>query len=204
MLVGGLPAGPTRVLGVQNPSPDPQKPNLSTRFYKIFTQKNLPRAARFSLTTISILFTSLTCNGKSRLNRFYLKVHLHSWEGEPARSMPAKAGVSYFPDLVPCWLDDGTPVSKFLLSDGLSLPGCLGHLPTTSSSWSFSCNCSALGSCLGPACQPTDALHLEMKQENIEPRAKKYETIKSVRHICLGSWQVCFSLIFFPFCTPFI
>ena len=45
---------------------------------KLAQLENLPRAARFSLTTISILITSLTCIGKSRLNIFYLIIHLQS------------------------------------------------------------------------------------------------------------------------------
>ena len=112
--------------------------------------KNLPRAARFRLTTVSILLTCLTCNGKakSRLNIFHLEIHLQSWEEqEPTRSMPLRSGVSYFPDLVL------TIPSQLSLSLAETLPGCFGHpLPTASSSWSFSCNCSASGSCPARPC----------------------------------------------------
>ena len=58
LLAGGLPAGPVLVDGVQNPSPEPQYPNLTTLSKSQSVMQELPRAARLCLIAIFILLTN--------------------------------------------------------------------------------------------------------------------------------------------------
>ena len=72
LLVGGLPAGPTLVLGVQKPSPDPQNPNLSARPCKIsFVFGDLHRTDKQMLGTLDIQHSEQTIGKTTQSSKVF-------------------------------------------------------------------------------------------------------------------------------------